>query len=170
MAKTASEQPKSHKRIYNKERAIALYTQGFGVGEISKKLGFAKSTVSGWIKRYKSENPDNEIEQIRTDRLKNFAEKAWDILDDSMTLAARRVSTAKEREAEFDRMIEEVAKDKSMPAAKRSALIAKLQTLQVHSIRDISTLINTLYDKQALANGETTQNIGGLDFTLKVVE
>lgn len=170
MAKTASEQPKSHKRIYNKERAIALYTQGFGVGEISKKLGFAKSTVSGWIKRYKSENPDNEIEQVRTDKLKMFTEKAWEILDDSMDLAARRVSTAKEREKEFDRMIEEVAKDKDMPIAKKNALIAKLQTLQVHSIRDISTLINTLYDKQALANGETTQNIGGLEFTLKVVD
>lgn len=167
MAKTA---PKAHLKAKKREKVIAMFCEGFSQTEIGKKTGVPRSTISGWIKNYKQENPDNEMDTIRREKKAEFAAKAWDVIDDSMELLGGRVKTALEKENELDELLDEVLSDKELNENKKKALIAKIHALQVHNIKDISTVIGTLYDKQALAQGETTQNIGGFEVNIKVVE
>lgn len=170
MAKTASNQPKEHKKARQREKAIALYSAGFSQTEISKNTGVARSTISEWLKKHREENPDTEIDAIRTQKKNEFVSQAWEILRSSMDLLQGRVQTALEHEAALDDLIRELEADPSVSQNEKKALIGKIRALQTHNIRDISTVIGTIYDKQALAQGETTQNIGGFELNIKVVE
>lgn len=170
MDKTAPEQPKRHKYEKEREQAIAMHMAGYSLGEIAKIIGCARSSVHGWIQKYKEENPDNEIERVRCEKGKEFAEQAWDIIIDAMNLLGGRVHSALEKEAELDVLIDTIASDKGISKNQKTAMINKVRALQIHNIRDLSTVIGTLYDKQALARGESTQNVGGLTVNIKVVE
>lgn len=170
MSKTASNQPKRHLSALKKEKIIALYCAGFSQAEISKSLGVPKSTICQQLKKYREENPNSEIEQIRTEKKNEFVSQAWGVLNDSLDLLRGRISTALKHEAELDDLIEEVYADGDIKEAEKKNLVGKLRTLQTHNIKDLSTVIGTLYDKQALAQGESTQNIGGFEVNIKVVE
>ena len=167
MAKTA---PKRHLRARQQEKVIALYSAGFSQTEISKNLGVPRSTISEWLKKYREEDPNTEIDAIRTKKKNEFASQAWGILQDSMDLLRGRIQTALEHEAELDELIDEIYADGDIKENEKKILVSKIRALQTHNIKDISTVIGTLYDKQALAQGETTQNIGGLEVSIKVVE
>lgn len=170
MTKTAPKQPKSHIRARQKEKAIALYSAGFSQAEISKNLGMPKSTICELLKKYRQENPNTEIEAIRTQKKNEFVSQAWGILEESMDLLRGRISMALEHEAEIDDLIGEIYADGDIKEAEKKSLVSKLRMLQTQNIKDISTVIGTLYDKQALAQGESTQNFGGFDVNIKVVE
>ena len=47
-----------------------------------------------------------------------------------------------------------------MPYPEKSAIIAKIKGLQLQSVKELTTAIGTMYDKRALFNGESTQNLG----------
>lgn len=170
MAKTATNQPKEHKKARQREKAIALYSAGFSQTEISKNIGVPRSTIFEWLKRYREEDPNTEIDAIRTQKKNEFVSQAWKILRSSMDLLQGRVQTALEHEAALDDLIREIEADDATSQNEKKALISKIRALQTHNIKDISTVIGTIYDKQALAQGEATQNIGGFELNIKVVE
>ena len=45
-----------------------------------------------------------------------------------------------------------------MTATQKQELRAKRRSLELHKLSEISTAVNTLYDKRALAQGQSTEN------------
>lgn len=88
-----------------------------------------------------------------------FADMAWESIFEALELGQRRVRRALEQEAELDKMIEIIQEDKDLHPKTKQSLIAKVMALQIQGIRDISTYVGTLYDKQALASGEPTSKV-----------
>ena len=59
------------------------------------------------------------------------------------------------------RELEELMKDipaDEMTASQKQELRAKIRSLELHKLSEISTAVNTLYDKRALAQGQSTEN------------
>ena len=77
-----------------------------------------------------------------------------------MTLLNRRFDRALNSEADLDILIDEIfAADKTeLTQNEKDKLIGKIRALQLQDIRAVTTAIGTLFDKRALANGESTQN------------
>ena len=80
-------------------------------------------------------------------------------IDKGLKLLDRRINTALEHEDELDELIDEIfTTDKEeISQDEKKALVNKIRSLQVQKLGEITTAIGTLYDKRALAKGETTQ-------------
>ncbi len=59
------------------------------------------------------------------------------------------------------RLMQVVVQDKDLTDESKKALLAKLRTIRVDDIREIATVLGTIYDKQALANKEATAIVEG---------
>lgn len=140
-----------------KEKAYALYAVNSSYKATAKALEIPVSTVSTWINRKKHEPPD-EFEKLRTQNKERFIEQAGAVIDKGMQLLDKRFTRALEHETELDRMIEEALKDESLGNGEKQSLIKNLRSLQLQDIKAITTAIGTLYDKRALAQGESTEN------------
>ncbi len=152
MAKTASNQPKRNKKALKQEEVIVLYCEGFSQLEISSKTGVPKSTVYDWIKKYRNEKPDTDLNQIREKKKNNYAARAWDAMDDSLDTLSMRVRADLDIECEIEKL-----KNSDIDEDELQERIANLRR-NADSTRDLISVIDRLYDKQALAKGESTQN------------
>jgi uncharacterized protein YifN (PemK superfamily) len=141
--------------IEDKEKALAMLATNNNVAEIAKKLDIPESTLKTWKKE--KEN-DEEFNELRLKKKREFVDKAWASIEMALQLGEKRIKRALEHESELDEIID-VIQDNDMNDKQKTALISKVRTLQIQGIRDISTFIGTLYDKQALANNEATNNL-----------
>ena len=137
-----------------REQAFAMYAVCGSYAETAKKLGVAESTVKTWVKNKK---PDG-FDELRRKNKRSFVERAGAIIDKGMDLLDRRISTALDFENELAELLSELSTDDEIPPAQKKAIAQKLSALQIQSIRDLTTAIGTLYDKRALAQGESTEN------------
>jgi len=137
-----------------KQDALALRAIGTSYREIERKTGVPASTARGWM-----ENPQmsEELAQIRAEKKREFADRAWKIIGDALSLAGMRVQFALEQEEAFEQVAEQI-NGSDLTDKDRRELISKLRSLELYNIRDLSVLIGTLYDKQALTQGESTCN------------
>jgi transposase-like protein len=143
-----------------KEKAFAMLTECNNVSEVARKLGLKTSTVQTWKKQW--ENGDNgEFAKLREDKKKEFVDDAWNIIGKAQTLLERRLTRAIYSEDEIDKMVQVVVQDKDLTDESKKALLAKLRTIRVDDIREIATVLGTIYDKQALANKEATSIVDG---------
>ena len=149
-----------------KEQAFLLYATCGSYAETARQLGLAKSTVKGWVDK---KEPD-ALEQARTEKKMEFVDKASAIIDKGLKLLDRRINTALEHEDELDELIDEIfTTDKEeISQDEKKALVNKIRSLQVQKLGEITTAIGTLYDKRALAKGETTQN-ESINVNIKIV-
>ena len=138
-----------------KEKAYALYAVNNSYKSTSKALNIPVSTIATWIK---NKPPDDKFEKLRTQNKENFIRRAGDIIDKGMSLLDKRFSRALENEEELDRLIDEVLKNDELSQPEKSNLIKTLRSLQLQDVKAITTAIGTIYDKRALAKGESTEN------------
>ena len=75
----------------DKEKIIAAYHAGESYSNISKMFGIAKSTISGVIKAYKNEKPD-EHEQVRTEMARSLIEHAEGIANQILDLIEKKLN------------------------------------------------------------------------------
>lgn len=148
------------KRRYSdqlKEQAIALYSSGESLSGTAKKFKVPIGTLSGWI----NQKPAEEIEKVRNENKAKFAEKAWEPINNAMELLNREIKTALDKQEELERLIDSVLdlEDEDMPYKEKLAAIKQLSKIGRMDLRELTTAIGTLYDKQALAKGDTTENI-----------
>ena len=142
-----------------KEQAILLYATSGNITETARTLNIAKSTVFRWI----NEPERSElVEQMRTEKRVEFADRASGIIEQGLNLLERRIGTALEHENELEQLLCEVAQSSNLeiPEATKRALISKIKSLEVQKLGDITTAVGTMYDKRALARGEITSNNG----------
>lgn len=157
----------------DKERVYALYATGMAGREIARQLDIPQTTVVRWIKETRTSgepcepqtvvNQDGskktiDLEAMRTAKKVEFINSAWALITKSLQLADKRITRALEKEAELDALIDEIGAE-DMNDKQKSALISKLRELQIQGVRELSTLIGTMYDKAALASGDSTSKV-----------
>jgi hypothetical protein len=145
----------SDQDVYN---IMTSYAVTNNLNETARELGLAVSTVKGIVD--KNINKE-EFEKLRTQKKEEFADKASTIIDKGLELIDRRLSMALDKQDELDKLIDEieVCDDEEMSYQHKISAINLIRETQIQKIKDITTAIGTLYDKRALARGETTQNI-----------
>lgn len=139
-----------------REKALALLATNDNVIEVAKEMGLPEGTVRTWALQAVD---DDDFNELRTRKKQEFINNAWAAIEKGLKLAIRRVATAHDKEKEINRIIEELQGDTKLSEKNKKTLINKLKSLQVHNLRDLSTFIGTLYDKQALASGEATNRL-----------
>lgn len=160
-----------------KEMALALLATNMSVPRVAERLNLKIGTVKGWkLKALAKEKAiaeglikdDGELKLNET-RLKNkqkFVNNAWDLINESMEVAHKRINRSNNLEENIDL----VAKAMKMNAKQIEDttgitwfalldIIKELQAMKSVKVGELSTLIGIMYDKQALANGEATQNV-----------
>ena len=149
-----------------RERAIQLYGVTGSITKVAKQLGVSKSTVHRWLH---DDDAAPIVEQVRTEKKREFAQEAGEVLRKSLRLLDRRITTALEHERELEALLQAVQEDGELRALEKEALIRKLRALEVQRLGELATAMGVLYDKRALAQGEATEN-GQFEVKITVVD
>ncbi len=148
-----------------KERAYALFDTNNNVEYVSRKLGVPESTLRGWKRRYEKELEKDPVRAEQRAKYKaDFVRRAWSSINMAQSLLARRLERALANEDAIDALIElvdEEARESRMSEKKRRELIESVASLKCDDIGKLVAILGTLYDKQALANKEETEIVGG---------
>ena len=153
-----------------KEQAYAMLATN-SLCYVSKMLNVPKGTLSGWKQERDAkaiEQGTDTIEQLRTKKKEEFVNKAWGIIDDALEVAKTRIARAKGIENNVD-IVAEALKQNAKMIEQQSGigwyalqnLIKDLKETKNFKLSEITTLVGTLYDKQALANKEATSRVEG---------
>ena len=110
-----------------------------------------------------------ELRQLKKDK---FVDEAWEMIEDAKSLLARKLKRALEDEDKLDEILDAFAnmEDEQGNGLSDKAireLYRKFSALKLEDVRALSTVVGTLYDKQALAAKEATQIVGGTIGVLK---
>ena len=124
-------------------------------GEPRGSNGYEETTVDG--------KSLVELRQLKKDK---FVDDAWAMLEDAKSLLERRLKRALEDEDKLDEILDAFAdmEDEQGNGLSDKALrelYRKFSALKLEDVRALSTVLGTLYDKQALAAKEATQILGG---------
>lgn len=153
-----------------KEKAFALLASGMLCSQVAKQLNIPYTTVKTWEKKWESESVTENDEEVtknlvalRNAKKEEFARSAWDIIEKANDLLMRRLDRALDCEDIIDSIVEDVleADKDDMSYMAKKAVLGKLRAIKVEDIREIATVIGTIYDKQALANKEATEIVEG---------
>ena len=123
---------------------------------VSQKLNIPVSTLKTWWRQHPPDK--DEYAEYRREVKKGFIETASKATENGAELINRRMETALKHQQELDRLLDDVAKDDEMTATQKKELLAKIRSIELHKLSEISTAIGTLYDKRALAQGQSTEN------------
>ena len=137
---------------------MASYFITGSLKETAELFELAISTVKSIVDKNKDKP---EFVKLRNEKTEKFSDDATRIIDKGMHLIEKRIDRAIEQETALDVFIDEVYsadRDEFSPEEKKT-LAAKLRTLQIQDIRALTTAVATMYDKRALAQGKSTQNI-----------
>lgn len=145
-----------------KERAFALFETTDNVTAIAKKIKVPVETVRGWKRKYNEIcDKDPEFVKVRALKKEQMVKDAWRGIELSVKLILRRLERAIEEEQGIDElldMVDELAREEKMPYLQREALLRRVSTLKCEDPAKLATVLGTLYDKQALASGDSTVN------------
>ena len=145
-----------------KERAIALFETTDNVTAIAKKIKVPVETVRGWKRKYNEKcEKDPEFVKARALKKEQMVRDAWRGIELSVKLILRRLERALEEEQGIDEllnMVDEVCREENMTYLQKEAIKRKIATLKCEDPAKLATVLGTLYDKQALASGDSTVN------------
>ena len=144
-----------------KEQALAMLTT-MSVKAVSENLNIPENTLRDWKKNAEKTNP--EFVELRNEKKKQFVEKAWNIMEKANQLLERKLDRALTKEKELDDALDELYEEtdfeKKKDREKYLRVARKVDALKMENIGQLSTVIGTMYDKQALINKEATVNHG----------
>ena len=138
-----------------KQQAIVIFATTQNLSETARTLNIPKSTVKSWIVK---KDAKEQIVQISTEKRQDFAEKATAIIDKGLELLDRRLSTALDKQQELEKMIDIVSDDEKLTERQKIGIISTIKQLELQKLGEITTAVGTLFDKRALARGESTSN------------
>jgi signal transduction histidine kinase len=166
----------AYRRYTDKDRitALELLALGHSLSDVSRALKIPISTIKGWndektlgAKAIKKDLNSEELAKFRKQKKEEFVNNAWEAIDMANQLIKRQLERALEQEAEINKLLDDAIDEietsemeyKEKQAAKR-AVYSKIAQLKIEDINKLSTTLGTLYDKQALAQGDATVNAG----------
>jgi transposase-like protein len=151
-----------------REKAYALFATEDNVSRIARELGVPDSTVRGWKKKYDEECAKDPVKaKARDDQKSAFVQDCWGIINNSIKVAARRIERAANEEERIDALIDAVcdaSAEADLDPKRESDILRKVESLKCEDLVKLTTVIGTLYDKQALASGDNTANVGVTPF------
>jgi predicted transcriptional regulator len=150
-------------------KAIELLSV-YSVAEVARQLNLPENTVRTWEqgKTKASLEDKNNLVELRAKRKEEFVDSAWDSINKAKQLINRRLTRALTQESEIDNLldkaIEEIEEEDlsdNKKFKKIQSVSGKIQSLKLEDLKELSVTLGTLYDKQALAQGDPTQNLAG---------
>ena len=146
-----------------KEQAIALLTTTNNIAEVARKLDIKESTLRTWKKQIEegTSKECKDFVELRYQKKKEFVESAWQNIELATSILNKRLTRALIQEDLLDKMLEEAQKE-SVGSEARKQLAKNIAGMRLDDISKVSTTLGTLYDKQALANGEATSKVDGV--------
>lgn len=142
-----------------REKIIAAYGAGESMGDIAKSLEIGKSTVSGIIKKYEEERPD-ELEQLRIEKKIEYIEGTKVVLQSLLNILERRTIKLIEEEDKLDDILDFID-DCDMSDKKKMQLSGKISSLMAPKLTELTTAFGTMYDKFERMNLENPEENGG---------
>lgn len=135
---------------------ISVFSTG-NFSETARQLNMPESTVE---KIYKENKDKEEFVKLCEEKKEEFAETATRIINKATNLMEQRIDLATEHENELEEIIDEIwmIDKKEMNETKKKALVSKIAGMQLYSLKELSVAVGTMYDKRALAKGESTVN------------
>lgn len=167
------------------EVARALLAARVPVAEVSRKLKVPESTVRGWRKRFEAEDAEareaqnnaqnsgggkellsyytsENFAELRAQKKREMIERAWRIIEKAQAKVERELDRAIEREGQIDEALFLLGTmGENLSVAEQKRCFKVLSEMQMSDIGKLSTVMGTMYDKQALAIGEETEILGG---------
>lgn len=167
------------------EVARAFLAAGESVAEVSRKLKVPESTVRGWRKRFEAEDAEiaeaektpveggggkellvhyqmGEFAELRAQKKREMIERAWRIIEKSQMLTEKGLDRAIEDAPRIDDVLRLLATvGGAMSATELKAAFKVLTELKLMDVGKLSSVMGTMYDKQALACREETEILGG---------
>lgn len=136
--------------------------------ETARQLELPESTVE---KIYKENKDKDEFVKLCEEKKDEFVKNATRIISKASQLLEKRLDTALNSQDELEEIIDQVWKmdKKGFNEAQKRAIVNKIAKMQLNSLSEITTAIGTMYDKRALAKGESTAN-SKFEVDIKVVE
>lgn len=146
-----------------KEKALALLAVNDNVTQTAKALGLPESTVRQWKNHRAREDEDDAFAKLREKKKKAFIRSAWNNVERANRLIYKRLNRAEKAEKELDELLVLVrnAKKEELTDDEKRKIFRTLAILRVDDISKLSTVLGTLYDKQALAACEATAVVDG---------
>ncbi len=154
MGKKRVKSTPAQQKAKEKERIIAMYESGMSVPEIERITGKPNSTIYRWLNEYKTTDDGAKIGEKRDYCKQKFIEDAWAGLGGIMLTAKTRIARLRDSELAAAEIIDQL-RNEDIDEFERKGLLDKLEALKTASVGDITSIINTLYDKQAAASGES---------------
>ena len=145
---------------------------GESYASISRVTGVGYQTVLMWrdaeTKKSKEFQLDTDtIQKLRAENKEKFVKQAWQSIEMASELIRRKLERALNDEAVIDKIVAEVAKDieeskkGNFAKGKERGYLDKIKAaLKLEDISKVADVMAKVYDKQALASNENTQNIG----------
>ena len=101
-------------------------------------------------------------QSTQSERKQSFSDSSWDNIEKAHKIINRRLNRALDNEDALDKIVDIVwsINEKDLSYEQKLSLLSKLRRIKVEDVREMVILIGTLYDKQALANGEVNGKIG----------
>jgi wobble nucleotide-excising tRNase len=100
------------------------------------------------------------LEKLREERRRDFIEACWRNINDAIELGNQKVALAKMASKDFKEMIEKTTEELKKAGADPQVIAEVVKAMSKMGdipLAHISTYIGTLYDKQALAQGDPTE-------------
>jgi hypothetical protein len=141
-----------------KEKALALLATEPDIKKVISMTTIPRTTLQAWKAEAIVTGENENFVKLRQERKAEFVANSWRSIEKALQLAERRLDRALNQEEELDVLIDEIqmTNKEEMSQEAKNALISKIRALQIQTIKDISTFVGTMYDKQALANGDVT--------------
>lgn len=140
-----------------KEQALAMLTT-MSFKAVSKSLKIPENTLRDWKNNAEKINP--EFVKLRNKKKEEFVEKAWNIIGKANLLIEKKIDRALSAEEDIENIVKKAKNSENLEKDDIANLIKNIHKLGIENIGQLSTVIGTLYDKQALINKEATVNHG----------
>lgn len=166
----------AYRRYTDEDRikALELLALGHSASDIAKTLNIPRTTIINWqtdktirAQEIKKELDTEQLGKLRQQKKEEFVNNAWKSIGMANELIERQLKRALEQENEINKLLDDAIDEieasemeyKEKQAAKR-AVYSRIAQLKIEDINKLSTTLGTLYDKQALAQGDATINAG----------
>lgn len=153
----------THYPLKVRTAAVSKYLACASIIEVSQEMGIPYHSVQYWVAQARRKNPE-KFEQMRQRINAEFELRANHIIDKTMLLLDRKVTTALEDHAAIESIISEIEND-DISKERKKKLISEISKLSIDKAGELTTIIGVMRDKRALAAGESTQNTR-VDFKL----
>jgi predicted transcriptional regulator len=137
------------------ERIKAMYATGVSKQAIADELNLSWATVDKYSKL-----DEDGFEELRAKRQKEFVDACWRNITEAIELGNQKVALAKMAAKDFKEMVDKTAqtlKDQGADPQVIAEVVKAMSKMGDIPLAHISTYIGTLYDKQALAQGDPTE-------------